>query len=77
MDALIRKKDQRKVEIISEECEECPINRKDEDHRFVGFTRRDSHRLPGLLQARKTVTGPNCRKNGLIWRKKCSSKNAS
>jgi len=51
---LVYTRDQGTVETVdftrrtcSEEGEDCPIGRKGDGHRFLGFTRCDLHRLPG------------------------------
>jgi len=54
LDPLVHTRDQGTVETVdstrrtcSEEGEDCPIGRKGDGHRFLGFTRCDLHRLPG------------------------------
>jgi len=61
MDPLVHTRDQETVETVdfnrptySEKGEDCPVGRKGDGHRFLGFTRCDLHRLPGEGQ---TVTG--------------------
>ena len=50
MNPLVHTRDQgtvKTVDLPAEEGEDCPIGRKDDGHRFLGFTRCDLHRLPG------------------------------
>jgi len=54
MDPLVHTRDQGTVETVdfslrtrSEKGEDCPIGRKGDGHRFLGFTRCDLHGLPG------------------------------
>ena len=54
MDPLVHTRDQGTIETVdftrrtcSEEGEECLIGRKNNGHRFLGFTRCDLCRLPG------------------------------
>jgi len=54
MNPLVHTRDQGTVETVdfarrtcSEEGEDCPIGRKGDGDRFLGFTRCDLHRLPG------------------------------
>ena len=53
MDPLVHTRDQAAVRTVhfsrrncSEEGKDGPIGRKEEGHRFLGFTRCDLHRLP-------------------------------
>jgi len=74
MDPLVHTRDQGTVETVdftrrtcSEEVEECPISRKGEGHRFLGFIRCDLHRLLGDGQNGHRavlcrINGPMCRR---------------
>ena len=89
MSSLVHTRDQGTVETVdftrrtyAEKGEDCPIGRNGDDHRFLGFTRCDLHRLPGERQNGHRallwrIIGPIRRriaeKRPNLVKKKCSS----